>query len=108
MPPLVARAVVGPEGTVGAWRLLILSGRPITCCSVKWVGRPFSQRREVRVVWLQVVWFVIFPGNSVNRHYALLKKMALKLLRGRYEHGNRLHGGGGGGFARYVPRPSVD
>lgn len=34
VPPLVARPVVGPEGTVGAWRLLILSGRPITVWSV--------------------------------------------------------------------------
>lgn len=28
-PPLAARAVVGPDGTVGAWRLFILNGRPI-------------------------------------------------------------------------------
>lgn len=35
-PPLVARAVVGPEGTVGAWRLFILSGRPIAVGSRRW------------------------------------------------------------------------
>lgn len=46
VPPLVARAVVGPEGTVGACRLFILSGRPIAVwSSCKWVGGPFSRRR---------------------------------------------------------------
>lgn len=34
-PPLAALAVVGPEGTVGAWRLFILSGRPIAVGSEK-------------------------------------------------------------------------
>lgn len=42
-PPLAALAVVGPEGTVGAWRLFILSGRPIAVGSEKSSsGVPFS------------------------------------------------------------------
>lgn len=46
-PPLVALAVVGPDGTVGAWRLFILSGKPIAVKSRKLLGVPFS-RRQVR------------------------------------------------------------
>lgn len=42
-PPLAALAVVGPEGMVGAWRLFMLSGRPI---AVRWrsISVPFSWR----------------------------------------------------------------
>lgn len=35
-PPLEALAVVGPEGTVGAWRLFILRGRPMSVGRSKW------------------------------------------------------------------------
>lgn len=49
-PPLEALAVVGPEGTVGAWRLFILNGKPIALGrKLCWCDVASSSRRRCLV-----------------------------------------------------------
>lgn len=74
-PPLLALAVVGPEGTVGAWRLFIF------LLSLRSTVGPEPRERVLCRRWHSLISEATRKGRrgqSVSRHYAFGREVAPK------------------------------